>query len=158
MALAAFLAFLTPVDSIDRACDTTPAIAFLELVKRGYPSDPRPLGFDRNAKGSWSVPELMRFADSSVIQFSDVNGPSAWRVGRASFQRALVEKKGRTYVMLLHLASIYGEPYPQYSSLRFTCASGQLIVELATWYRLTFAVKNKSLFLRRIDYMTHEGE
>ena len=59
--------------------------------------------------------------------------------------------------MLAHLGYIYAQPYRQYSELTFVPQVDGVVVHLADWYRLTFAMQSGSLRLTRIDYLMQEG-
>ncbi len=129
---------------------------FLELLK--YPKPPV-REFHVEDAPRWDVQTVARYLSDGTITFTDVNDSSRITEAKSATERSLQSRKGRAFRVFSHLSHIYSIPYRQYSELHFSSPKTDTsIVEVSTWYRLTFQRTPQGVKLKQIDYLVLEVE
>src|SRR5206468_1565538 len=124
--------------------------AFFELVK--WPSEPSG-EFDATKAPSWDLKKLSKYVSADGIEFVDVNHVFEGHLGRKEILRGLKDRKGKVFQAFAHLSHIYSIPYKQYSELQFAkIPSGDIVVEMAGWYTLTFRHVDSQPVVVRWEY------
>ena len=115
--------------------------------------------FDARDARRWDATQLLAFMAADGIATTDVNaGEKLVHYSPKQLRAAIKNRKGAAFQMLAHLGHIYAQPYIQYSELSFEPTGDGVVVHVANWYRLTFALQADKLQLVRIDYRQLEGE
>jgi hypothetical protein len=135
--------------------DFNGAYEFLEYIK--YQIEPKG-PFDLQSVPAWDVPKFVSFISVQGMEFSDVNGGLHGHRSVNQIKGSLSSRKGEVFMTFAHLASIYSEPYKQYSELTFSRKRSEYVVNVADWYRLTFVSEGGHLRLRKCDYLQPEGD
>lgn len=134
-----------------------PIVEFLQLLKNGEDADT--FGFEEKKGGKWDLEKLLLFVSIKGIAFSDVNSrPRNRQSTFAQLSRSLAGKKDDVWRQFVHLGHIYKQPYPQYSTLKFTEQLNRVVVEMTGGYRLTFSREDSSLKLSKLEYLQLEGD
>ena len=129
---------------------------FLELLK--WPSPPE-AEFRASDAPHWDTSALAQFFGDAPVIITNVNDSSTISVAKRDVISSLSMRNGRVFAAFSHLSHIYSIPYKQYSELRFTRPTADLsVVEVSTWYRLTFQRTSSGPKLIRLDYLALEGE
>ncbi|MFL5540833.1 MAG: hypothetical protein ACJ8J0_17710, partial [Longimicrobiaceae bacterium] len=116
-------------------------------------------GFDTAYVPRIETDAILALVSDSGLTLDDVNeADSTVHLSREEVGAALTHRSGRAFTSLVHLAHIYSQPYPQYSSLRFTHDPAGLVVSVADWYRVRFVREAGRMRMRRISYVMLEGE
>jgi len=131
------------------------AYEFLELIK--YPQEPDGV-FDPQKAPHWNVDRIMSFISPRGIDYSDVNRPRRVHLRYNDIRQHITKRKGLAFEILSHLAHIYSVPYKQYSELTFRRDKDKYIIDIASWYTLTYVNTNDQFHLVCIDYNTLEGD
>jgi hypothetical protein len=129
---------------------------FLELLKNPHPSQRE---FRAEDAPAWDVPSLAAYVSEEGIDFTDANGPTHSHASKDAILSSLRARKGPVFRVFSHLSSIYSIPYRQYSELRFASATPESsVVDVSTWYRLSFKRTPSGPMLVRIDYLVIEDK
>jgi len=129
---------------------------FLELLRN---PDPSLREFKAQDAPHWNISALAEYISVSGLDFTDVNGPTNTHADHNAILASLRERQGKAFAVFSHLSSIYSIPFKQYSELQFSStAKDASVVDVSTWYRLTFKRASNGSKLMRIDYLVLEGE
>ena len=134
--------------------DRGSALRFLDLLKASY--NPKPSGFQIKEALPLDTGAVLGFISPKGVRFQDANDRSDVLVPLRVLQRDLRARRGRYYLAMVHLGHIYGQPYPQYSSLKCREKDGALRVDVAAWYSVTFTKDQDSVQVRGIHYLQIE--
>ncbi len=134
-----------------------PVIQFLQYLKNSGEHD-GDSGFDQTLGGNWKAEELLSFVSRNGVTLYDINDKRTRRLTRMQLQRALSQRGNKTFTSFVHLGYIYAQPYPQYSTLMYEPRKNSVVVNVASWYRLTFIREDGTLKLNRLEYLMMEGE
>jgi hypothetical protein len=132
----------------------TRAVRFLELLKASH--NPKSVGFRVKEGLPLDTRAVLDFLAPAGVRFQDVNDKSDVVVPFKVLQKALGTRKGRYYRTLVHLGHIYGQPYPQYSTLKCSVRDGQLRIDVAAWYSVTLSEGPDSVKVAGIQYLQVE--
>jgi hypothetical protein len=150
-------------------CDETFQIE-KRVTPKGFESEARFLELLKNPDSSlrefkvqnaphWDVSALAEYISEGGLDFTDVNGRTNFHAGRGAILASLQARQGKAFAVFSHLSSIYSIPFKQYSELHFSStAIDKSVVDVSTWYRLTFKRASNGSKLMRIDYLVLEGE
>jgi hypothetical protein len=129
---------------------------FLELLRN---SDSSLREFKVENAPHWDLSALAEYFSESGLDLTDVNGPTHSHAEVGSILASLRARKGKVFAAFSHLSSIYSIPYKQYSELHFSSTTQDTsVVDVSTWYRLTFKRTSNGPKLIRLDYLVLEGE
>jgi hypothetical protein len=137
----------------------------MRVTPPGFESEARFLELLRNSDSSvheikvenapqWDIAALAEYFSESGLDLTDVNFHTHDHADVGSILASLKARKGRVFFAFSRLSNIYSTPYKQYSELHFSSTSTDTsIVDVSTWYRLTFKRTSAGPKLITLDYL-----
>ena len=135
----------------------------MRVTPAGFESEARFLALLRNSDSSdheikvesapqWNIAALAEYFSESGLDITNVIFHTHSHADAGSILASLKARKGTLYLAFYRLSYIYSTPYKQYSELHFSStASENSIVDVSTWYRLTFKRTSAGPKLIRLD-------
>jgi hypothetical protein len=137
----------------------------MRVTPTGFESEARFLELLRNSDSSvheikvenspqWDIAALAEYFSESGLDVRDVNFQTNSHADVGSILASLKARKGRVFFAFSRLSRIYSTPYKQYSELHFSSTTTDTsIVDVSTWYRLTFKRTSAGPKLITLDYL-----
>ena len=130
---------------------------FLESLKWKETSGDN--GYDLHKTPKWDIPLLINHISDNGVLFIDPNDDFNKPIESKQIERELNNRKGKSYEMISHCAYIYSIPFRQYSELKFKeSEKDEVIVNVGSWYELTFETKQNRHYLIKCEYLELESE
>lgn len=130
--------------------------AFFQLMQWPQPPDSM---FNPTEAPHWDIGKIEKFIPPEGIEFFDVNGHTMGKASRKEILQNLKARNGKWFAAFAHLSHIYSIPYKQYSELSFsTDQKEQVLVNIASWYTLTFRKNGEQPVIVRWEYKQIEGD
>jgi len=115
--------------------------------------------FDPDRSAAADVEQLTAALASQVV-FTDVNQQGrVTKLSRDEIAKQLKARDGQAFRGLMHLGCIAEDElrYPRPTTLKAVTTNSGYVLELSTWYRLSFGAFNSDAKLERIEYLKLEG-
>ena len=135
----------------------------MRVTPAGFESEARFLELLRNSDSShheikvesapqWDIAALAEYFSESGLDLTNAIFHTHSHADAGSILASLKARQGTLYLAFYRLSYIYSTPYKQYSELHFSSTAAETsIVDVSTWYRLTFKRTSAGPKLIRLD-------
>jgi hypothetical protein len=120
---------------------------FLVAVKDNQPPKRK---FNPADAPSWDITQLLSFVSSGGVGLTEGLSKSPAEYSKQAFENELRQRRGKLFTAIAHIAFLLSKGKPQYSTIKVYRRDKVTILQIATFYELTFSPTPSGLMLTGI--------